>query len=210
MIEKLPSPKSKKKMMRLGRGMSSGKGGHTVGRGGKGQTARTGHNSPRSGFEGGQMPLSRRLPLLRGQSQKSARSSRGSFDAKVNEIIFKLSDVAAVAKDGKIDVEILLESGILRPTAKVFTFKILFDKDIDQKIDFTGIGMSKGARAAVEKAGGTVITDDAIMVDLAEVGEEEDTEDEVEAKPAKAKAAKKPAAEKPAKKPAAKKAAKAK
>lgn len=76
-------PKITKDRKRVGRGYGSGYGGHTSTRGQKGQKSRSGYKSPRPGFEGGQMPLSRRLPKLRG-------FRRGYFKSKDNSITLNL------------------------------------------------------------------------------------------------------------------------
>jgi large subunit ribosomal protein L15 len=148
MINTLPSPKTKKSRVQVGRGYGSGKGGHTSGKGTKGQRSRTGYNSPRPGFEGGQMPLSRRLPKLRG-------FSRGLFKSNVRDFEVKLSDIAKLDAD-TITVDTLLEYGLIRPTSKKASVKVLFDTEIDKKITLEGIAASKKVIEAIEKAGGEV------------------------------------------------------
>ncbi len=153
MIHTLPSPKSTKKGKMLGRGMGSGKGGHTVGRGGKGATARSGYQYPRRNFEGGQNPLSRRLPKYKG-------FTRGFIKSNQTNIPIKLSVLAEVAKEMKkteIDIIALVELGLLIPKAsKQVMPKVLFDKDIDVKLTVKGVKTSKTAKTAIEKAGGSV------------------------------------------------------
>lgn len=157
MLNQLPSPKTNKKAKRLGRGMGTGTGGHTVGRGLKGQTARSGHKSPRPGFEGGQNPISRRLPKYKGQSRGTTRAT---FTSTVQNVPLQLSQVAEVAKLNKttdITIEALISFGLVKPKySKDLNVKILFDKDIEEKLTITGVPLSKGAKSAVEKAGGTV------------------------------------------------------
>ena len=131
---------------RIGRGIGSGKG-KTGGRGGKGQTARSGVRI--KGFEGGQMPLHRRLPK---------RGFNNIFALKLNEV--NLGRVQAAidkgALDGKdvIDVEALVRSGVLRRAKH--GVRLLGNGEIKAALAFAVHGASKSAIAAVEKAGGSV------------------------------------------------------
>src|ERR1700686_869959 len=135
---------SRKKRMRVGRGIGSGKG-KQAGRGGKGQTARSGVRI--KGFEGGQMPLHRRLPK---------RGFNNIFALKLNE--GNLGRVqAAIDKggpDGKdvIDVEALVRSGVLRRAKH--GVRLLGNGEIKAAVAFAVHGASKSAIAAVGKAGG--------------------------------------------------------
>ncbi len=129
--------------------MSSGRGGHTAGRGGKGQTARSGYKRPRPGFEGGQMPLARRLPTLKG-------FTRGFVKSNLKKYTFGIGEIAELLEGGEVNIERLLEVGLLRPESKKVSIKILFDKQIDCKLDIVGIPVSKQARIAIESAGGSV------------------------------------------------------
>ncbi len=153
MINTLPSPKTIGKAKKLGRGYGSGVGGHTVGRGGKGQTARSGHKSPRPGFEGGQNPISRRLPKLRG-------FSRAYFTNKVKNSPIQLSDLEVLAKELKvtdIDINTLIENGLLTPKYnKDLGVKVLFDKEVSTKMNLKNLQTSEKAKASIEKAGGSV------------------------------------------------------
>ena len=140
------NPGSRKGRMRVGRGIGSGKG-KTGGRGGKGQTARSGVRI--KGFEGGQMPLHRRLPK---------RGFNNIFALKLNEV--NLGRVQAAidkgALDGKdvIDVEALVRSGVLRRAKH--GVRLLGNGEIKAALAFAVHGASKSAIAAVEKAGGSV------------------------------------------------------
>src|SRR5882724_2810095 len=131
---------------RVGRGIGSGKG-KTSGRGGKGQTARTG--VALNGFEGGQTPLHRRLPK---------RGFNNIFRKTYNEV--NLGRVQVAVDAGKldaaatVDVAVLVKSGILRRAKD--GVRLLGGGEITAKLAFTVIGASKSAIAAVEKAGGTV------------------------------------------------------
>jgi large subunit ribosomal protein L15 len=153
MINNLPSPKTKQKSKKLGRGYASGVGGHTVGRGGKGATARGGHKQPRPGFEGGQNPISRRLPKLKG-------FTRAYFASKVKNQPIQLSDIDALATENKvtdIDVQTLVEFGLITPRYnKDLGIKVLFDKDITAKINLKNLQTSERVKESIEKAGGTV------------------------------------------------------
>jgi large subunit ribosomal protein L15 len=137
-----------KARIRVGRGIGSGKG-KQAGRGGKGQTARSGVRI--KGFEGGQMPLHRRLPK-RGFTPPSPRD--------LNEV--NLGRIQAAIDAGKldatrpIDVAALIEAGIVgRPRDGV---KILGNGELKAKADFEVYGASKSAVEAIEKAGGSVKT----------------------------------------------------
>jgi large subunit ribosomal protein L15 len=138
---------SRKNRMRVGRGIGSGMG-KTGGRGGKGQTARTGVRI--KGFEGGQMPLHRRLP------KRGFRNT--SFAVKLNEI--NLGKVQAAIDAGKIDVKApvdaaaLVKAGLMRREKD--GVKLLGNGEFKAKADFAVYGASKSAKDAIEKAGGSL------------------------------------------------------
>lgn len=138
---------SRKGRIRVGRGIGSGKG-KTSGRGGKGQTARTGVAI--NGFEGGQMPIFRRLP-----KRGFKNISRGKY-AEIN-----LGKIQAAADSGALDVakpvtaETLVAAGVLRRSRD--GVRLLANGELKAKITIEVAGASKAAIAAVEKAGGTVI-----------------------------------------------------
>jgi large subunit ribosomal protein L15 len=140
-------PGARKTRKRIGRGIGSGKG-KTGGRGGKGQTARSGVRI--KGFEGGQMPLHRRLP------KRGFRNVK--FALKLNEV--NLDKVQAAIDGGsldagsKIDVAALVKAGILRREKD--GVRLLGSGEIKAKINVVVYGASKSAVAAVEKAGGSV------------------------------------------------------
>ena len=137
---------SRKKRMRVGRGIGSGKG-KTAGRGGKGQTARTGVRI--KGFEGGQMPLHRRLPK---------RGFNNIFRLEFVEINLDRLQQAIDAKQldpsGTITAETLVKSRVLRRAKD--GVRLLGRGEIKARINIEVHGASKSAVAAVEKAGGTV------------------------------------------------------
>lgn len=140
------NPGSRKKRMRVGRGIGSGKG-KTGGRGGKGQTARSGVRI--KGFEGGQMPMHRRLPK---------RGFNNIFRKDYAEI--NLGKVQAAVDAGTLDAksavtaEVLVKAGVLRRAKD--GVRLLGTGEIKAKIAFEVAGASKSAIAAVEKAGGSV------------------------------------------------------
>jgi large subunit ribosomal protein L15 len=137
-----------KRRMRVGRGIGSGKG-KTSGRGGKGQTARTGVRI--KGFEGGQMPIHRRLPK-RGFNQHK----------RVELAIVNIGDLQKAVDSGKLDaakpvtVELLVEAGIAR--ANPHGVKLLSKGEIKVRLTIDVTRASKTAIEAVEKAGGKVTT----------------------------------------------------
>jgi large subunit ribosomal protein L15 len=140
-------PGSRKHRHRIGRGIGSGSG-KTGGRGGKGQTARSGVRI--KGFEGGQMPLHRRLP------KRGFRNTK--FALKLNEIslgrLQEAIDAGKLDTAGKIDAETLVKAGILRRAKD--GVRLLGSGELKAKIAVSVYGASKSAVAAVEKAGGTV------------------------------------------------------
>lgn len=156
MLEKLKSPKIKRPAKRIGRGLGSGKGFHTTGKGTKGQTSRSGYKRAGKMFEGGQNPLSKRVPFLKGVSN-SART-RGYFVSKVVNKPIKTSLLNKFFSEGdKVDYDALIEKKIINiRTNKELDVKIVFDKAVDKKLDVIGLNTSKTARESVEKAGGKV------------------------------------------------------
>jgi len=140
-------PGSTKARTRIGRGIGSGKG-KTGGRGGKGQTARSGVRI--KGFEGGQMPLHRRLP------KRGFRNT--AFALALNEInldrIQTAIDAGTLDAKNPIDIETLVKAGVLSRARD--GVKLLGGGEIKTKVDFVVWRASKSAIAAVEKAGGSV------------------------------------------------------
>jgi large subunit ribosomal protein L15 len=135
-----PAPGSKKKSKRLGRGIGSGKG-KTCGRGHKGQRARAG-GYHKVGFEGGQMPLQRRIP-------------KSGFRSKVNihtEEVY-LSDLNAI--DGnEIDLAVLIKQGVVRDSTK--NVKIIASGELTRALIIKGLAVTAGARKAIEAAKGKI------------------------------------------------------
>lgn len=136
-----PAPGSTKSKKRVGRGIGSGSG-KTAGSGHKGQKSRTG-GTVRPGFEGGQMPLQMRLP-------KFGFSSRiGRFTAEV-----RTSELNKVKTD-VIDLEALVESKLVASNIK--RAKVMLSGKVTRAITIEGIAVTKGAKAAIESAGGKVV-----------------------------------------------------
>ena len=137
---------ARKKRMRVGRGIGSGKG-KTSGRGGKGQTARSGVRI--KGFEGGQMPLHRRLPKRGFHNVFRLEFVEINLDRLQEAIDAKLIDAASV-----INAESLVKARVLRRARD--GVRLLGRGEIKAKLNIEVHGASKSAIAAVEKAGGTV------------------------------------------------------
>jgi large subunit ribosomal protein L15 len=135
-----PAEGSKTDAKRVGRGMGSGLG-KTCGRGHKGQKSRTG-GFHKVGFEGGQMPLQRRLPKIGFRSRK----------AKVTDEI-RLSELHLVEGD-VVDMLSLLKAKLI--SERIVRAKIIDSGKLDKAITVKGVPVTKGARAAIEAAGGKV------------------------------------------------------
>ena len=135
-----------KKRMRIGRGIGSGKG-KTGGRGGKGQTARSGVRI--KGFEGGQMPLHRRLPK---------RGFNKPFPLKLHEVnlgrVQQAIDAGKLDAKATVDAAAMIKAGLLRRAHD--GVRLLGNGELKAKVAFSVYGASKSAVAAVEKAGGSV------------------------------------------------------
>ncbi|MCF6218449.1 MAG: 50S ribosomal protein L15 [Gammaproteobacteria bacterium] len=135
-----PAEGAKKAAKRVGRGIGSGHG-KTCGRGHKGQKSRSG-GMPKIGFEGGQMPLYRRLPKVGFRSRKAA------FTAEV-----RLNEIDAVSAD-VIDLLSLKAANVIRDNIK--SVKIILSGEVTKAVTISGLGVTKGARAAIEAAGGKI------------------------------------------------------
>jgi len=135
-----PAPGSKKSRHRVGRGIGSGWG-KTAGRGHKGQRARSG-GYHKVGFEGGQMPLHRRLP------KRGFASPTRALYAEV-----RLSELQRM-KVADIDLGVLKAEGIV--SRDVVDAKVILSGKLTRKVTLKGVKATKGARAAIEAAGGKV------------------------------------------------------
>ena len=135
-----PADGSRRARKRVGRGIGSGLG-KTGGRGHKGQHSRSG-GFHKVGFEGGQMPLQRRLP------KRGFRSMAAGGTAEI-----RLSDIERCGLDS-IDLAALKEAGVVARGAD--RAKIIATGSISRKVTISGVGVTKGARAAIEAAGGSI------------------------------------------------------
>jgi large subunit ribosomal protein L15 len=135
-----PADGAKKDKRRVGRGIGSGLG-KTAGRGHKGQKSRSG-GYVKVGFEGGQMPMHRRLP------------KRGFVSlTKADTAHVRLYELAGVGVD-EIDILVLKQAGIVKASAK--SAKVYLSGEIGKAVKLRGVAVTKGARAAIEAAGGTI------------------------------------------------------
>ena len=135
-----PADGAKHYKRRVGRGIGSGLG-KTAGRGHKGQKSRSG-GFHKVGFEGGQMPLQRRLP------KRGFKSLATPYKAEV-----RLSDLAALPVSD-IDVLALKQAGLVGELARVV--RVILSGEISKKVTLKGLIATKGAKAAIEAAGGSV------------------------------------------------------
>ena len=135
-----PAKGAKKTGKRFGRGHSAGQG-KTSGRGQKGQKSRSG-GFHKVGFEGGQMPLQRRLPKVGFNS----RMAKYSAELRLHELEIPTAEL--------IDLEVLKELRLVPAiTTKV---KVILSGEINKAVKLKGIAVTKGARTAIEKAGGSI------------------------------------------------------
>ena len=135
-----PGKGAKKTGQRLGRGHSAGQG-KTCGRGQKGQHARSG-GYHKVGFEGGQMPLQRRLPTVGFRS----RMAKNTAELRLHEL--------AIPQDDVIDMDCLKRLHLV--PAHVSKVKVIKSGELDKAVNLKGLAVTKGARAAIEAAGGSV------------------------------------------------------
>ncbi len=135
-----PANGSKSPRKRVGRGIGSGLG-KTCGRGHKGQKSRSG-GFRKVGFEGGQMPLQRRLPKVGFNSRKSLVTA----EVRLNELCLAGSDV--------VSLETLKNSNVISKNIKFA--KVILSGEIDKAITLKGIRATKGAKEAIEAAGGKI------------------------------------------------------
>lgn len=135
-----PAPGRIKQGKRCGRGIGSGLG-KTGGRGHKGQKARSG-GTVRPGFEGGQMPLQKRLPKYGFTSRLAAVTAE-----------IRLSELNLIEGD-TVDIKALRESGLINNS--ISRAKVFVSGEVTKAVTLKGIGATKGAKAAIEAAGGKV------------------------------------------------------
>ncbi len=138
-LAKIPGNKSPKK--RVGRGGGSGKGFHTTGRGNKGQNARRGRGIP-VGFEGGQVPLYKKLPEIRGFSRPY----------KEKAVVVNLSALCVFKEGETVSPQSLYEKKLIGRSAVTKDIKILGHGKLKSKLNFSGVSFSKSAKKAVQHA----------------------------------------------------------
>jgi large subunit ribosomal protein L15 len=135
-----PPRGAKRRRLRVGRGASAGQG-KTCGRGVKGQRARKG-GYHKVGFEGGQMPLQRRLPKTGFRSAIKATRA----EIRLSELQSLLAEV--------IDLHALIEAGVVPPQTE--RAKVIRSGELKKAVHLKGVAATKGARAAIEAAGGKI------------------------------------------------------
>jgi large subunit ribosomal protein L15 len=136
-----PAEGARKDRVRVGRGIGSGLG-KTAGRGHKGQFARSGKGKVKAGFEGGQMPLQRRLPKV------GFRSKKAHEVAEV--LLYQLDSL----KGDVVDFDVLKAAGLVETRAE--RVKIVKKGEIKRALKLKGVAVTAGAKAAIEAAGGSV------------------------------------------------------
>jgi large subunit ribosomal protein L15 len=132
-----PALGSKRERTRVGRGRAAGKG-KTAGRGTKGYHAR---HQPKQGFEGGQMPLARRVPKLKGFTNPN----------RVEFAVVNVQRLGEVFSEGEVDPQAMLDHGLVR---KGMPVKVLARGDLDRALTVRAHAFSAAARAKIEEAGG--------------------------------------------------------
>lgn len=140
-----PAPGSHRNRKRLGRGPGTGQG-KTAGKGHKGSMARAGHGGPgggKPGFEGGQMPLTRRIPK---------RGFTNPF--RVESQVVTLDDLAGLPEGTEVTREALVDAGLIK--ARKGPAKILGNGEVSRAFVVRGVKLSAGARSRIEAAGGRV------------------------------------------------------
>jgi large subunit ribosomal protein L15 len=135
-----PQEGSKKARRRVGRGIGSGLG-KTAGRGHKGQKSRAG-GYHKVGFEGGQMPMQRRLP------KRGFKSHALKYNAEIT-----LTDLQRLAL-GEVDMLVLKQAGLVRDMIK--NVKVIKSGELSTKVVLKGVGATAGAKTAIEAAGGSI------------------------------------------------------
>ena len=136
-----PATGARKDRVRVGRGIGSGLG-KTAGRGHKGQYARTGKGKVKPGFEGGQMPLQRRLPKVGFRSRMKGQTSE--------VLLYKLDSIKA----DTVDFDALKNAGLIDTGAS--RAKVVKKGEIKRAVKLRGVAVTAGAKAAIVAAGGSV------------------------------------------------------
>jgi len=143
-----PAKGATKQNKRLGRGVGSGRGGHSSTKGNKGQKSRTGNHRMPSWFEGGQMPLQRRVPKFGFKNPN-----------RISYNIFNLSQLSALVEAGRLNAgnpitpAVLIEAGLVRKNDRV---KILGDGELAVALNIEVHAFSKSAEEKIHAAGGSI------------------------------------------------------
>jgi large subunit ribosomal protein L15 len=142
-LEKIKGIRRKKKI--IGRGIGSGKGGHTVGRGQKGQNSREGHKHSQ-GFEGGQTPLYKKLPQIGGFRNPMARIV----------VTVDISRLNFFKEGAEITPKVLVEKNIIKEIGRHTYVKILGSSNLKKKLVLKGFLCSERAKEEIQKSGSTL------------------------------------------------------
>lgn len=144
-LNNLPKIKgNKSRKTRVGRGVASGHGGHTSTHGNKGQKARTGNSIPRA-FEGGQVPLFKKLPKIGGFKTRK----------KTSNVSITTRDLNSFNNGDDISLSVLIQKGLVNPNAKIV--KVVFKGDVTKKLNLKGLSYSKTAQETILKSGSNIV-----------------------------------------------------
>lgn len=149
-LHELKSIKDKKKK-KIGRGYGSGKGGHTVGKGMKGQRSRSGFQRLRAWIRQAQITS---IPKLKGIGKRSAK--RGYAKSKIKEYIFNVKDLNVFEDGDIVSRSSLRDKALVTNKSKKLKIKILGSGNLEKKLTIKGIDVSESAQKKIEKAGGAV------------------------------------------------------
>jgi large subunit ribosomal protein L15 len=150
-LHKLPKNVTKKSKRR-GRGYGSGKGGHTVGKGQKGQQARSGFKKLKGWIRESKV---RSIPKLRGIGKRSFKKNPSKEN--IRNIVLNVKDLNSFKNGEVVDEQSLRQKGIIKIRSKRVEVKILGDGVLDKKLTIRGIKLSKQAEEKIKKAGGQIL-----------------------------------------------------
>ena len=142
----------RRKKKRVGRGYGSGKGGHTVGKGMKGQKSRSGFKKVRSWIRESNINS---LPKLRGIGKRS--NQRGFAKKNIKKYVINVSSLNVLRENSDVSISSLREAGLVKSRSKKIEVKILGYGKLDKKLVIRGINTSKNAEKKVSQAGGKVL-----------------------------------------------------
>lgn len=150
MLHNLKSPKLKAKRVQVGRGIGSGSGGHTAGRGQKGQKSRSGYKAPRKIFEGGSLPIIKRIPKLKG-------FTRATLKQRNPRRIINVEALSIFAANEEVSNKTLFEKGLIKEKSRTLEIKIVGNGKLDKALTIKGIKATKSAKEVIEKSGGKIV-----------------------------------------------------